>query len=424
MSDEYVFQSVLFENRSHVFTVSELTILIKEVLENIFPSVAVIGEVADLSVARSGHCYLTLKDEGAQLPAVIWRSYRERLTFDLHDGLQVLCRGRLEVYPPHGRYQLIVEEIEPSGWGAKELALRRLKERLAREGLFDAARKRPLPRWPRRIGVITSPTGAAIHDFLTALRERFRAVDVLIIPVKVQGEGAAEEITQAFQWLEKYDWNLDVIVLTRGGGSIEDLWAFNEESVVRAVASSRIPVVSAVGHEIDVTLADLAADVRALTPTDAASKVVPSQEELEAVLAGYAMRLRAHLDLRLKAVRPHLDAMASRPVFRFPKDLVYTRSQEVDEWERRLEHAGDRFLERSRMVLTTMAARLESLSPLGVLSRGYSMTLTHPEGRVVREAASLSPGTMVQTRLHQGSFLSRVEEVHGDGEPVHPDQRI
>ncbi|MEJ5340127.1 MAG: exodeoxyribonuclease VII large subunit [Thermogutta sp.] len=421
MSDEYIFQSQLFDSQSHVFTVSELTILIKEVLENIFPSVAVIGDVADLSVARSGHCYLTLKDEGAQLPAVIWRSYRERLTFDLHDGLQVFCRGRLDVYPPHGRYQLIVEEIEPSGWGAKELALRRLKERLAREGLFDAARKRPLPRWPRRIAVITSPTGAAIHDFLTALRGRFRAVDVLIIPVKVQGEGAAEEIAEAFQWLEKYDWNLDVIVLTRGGGSIEDLWAFNEESVVRAVASSRIPVVSAVGHEIDVTLADLAADVRALTPTDAASKVVPSQEELEAVLTGYAIRLRSHLNLRLKAVRTQVEALASRPVFRFPKELVHSRSQRIDEWERRLDQAAGRLLERNRMALNSAAARLESLSPLGVLSRGYSMTLTHPEGRLVREAASLSPGSVVQTRLHRGSFLSRVEEIHEDSESVRPD---
>ncbi|MGB9689883.1 exodeoxyribonuclease VII large subunit [Thermogutta sp.] len=424
MSDEYIFPSRLFDSQSHVFTVSELTVLVKEVLENVFASVAVIGEVADLSVARSGHCYFTLKDEGAQLPAVIWRSQRERLTFDLHDGLQVFCRGRLDVYPPHGRYQLIVEEIEPSGWGAKELALRRLKERLAREGLFDAARKRPLPRWPRRIGVVTSPTGAAIHDFLTALRERFRAVDVLIIPVKVQGEGAAEEITEAFQWLEKYDWNLDVIVLTRGGGSIEDLWAFNEESVVRAVASSRIPVVSAVGHEIDVTLADLAADVRALTPTDAASKVVPSQEELEALLTSYAMRLRAHLNLRLKAVRTQLEGLASRPVFRFPKDLIYNRSQQIDEWERRLQEAGDRLLERKRMTLSGVAARLESLSPLGVLSRGYSMTLTYPQGAVVREAASLSPGDVVQTRLHRGSFLSRVEKINGEGEPVRLDRPV
>lgn len=407
----------------HVFTVSELTDLIRELLENVFARVTVVGEIADLTVAKSGHCYFTLKDEQAQLPTVIWRSYRERLAFQLQDGIEVLCRGRLDVYPPHGRYQLIVEEIEVGGLGLRELALRRLKERLAKEGLFDAARKRPLPRFPRRIGVVTSPTGAAIHDFLTALKGRLRAVDVLVVPVRVQGEGAADEIVQALQWLNTFDWGVDVIVITRGGGSAEDLSAFNDERVVRAVAASRIPTVSAVGHEIDVTLVDLAADVRALTPTDAAHKVLPSQEELEAVLQRIAVRLQGSLRLRWESAKARLEALCLRPVLRFPKDMIYDRGQRLDDKERALDHAMARCLERAHLLVNTMAGRLDSLSPLAVLSRGYSITFTHPEGLLIRDARILSPGQLVQTRLAFGGLVSRVETISENGQLMEPADR-
>lgn len=416
MSDDYEIGADVPISEDHVFTVSELTGLIKELLENVFSRIAVAGEIADLTVAKSGHCYFTLKDEQAQLPAVIWRSYRERLPFPLRDGIEVVCRGRLDVYPPHGRYQLIIEQIEVGGLGLRELALRRLKERLAKEGLFDAARKRPLPRFPRRIAVVTSPTGAAIHDFLTALKGRLRAVDVLILPVRVQGEGAAEEIVQALEWLSGFDWGVDVVVITRGGGSAEDLSAFNEEQVVRAVAACRIPTVSAVGHEIDVTLVDLAADVRALTPTDAANRVLPSQEELEAVLQRLAVRLRAALQLRLEAAKTRLEAVCSRPALRYPKDMIYDRGQRLDDQERRLDNAMTRCFERAHLLVTNMAGRLESLSPLAVLSRGYSMTFTHPDGVVVRDARLLQPGQLVRTRLALGGLISRVESVSGDGD--------
>lgn len=416
MSDDYEIGADVPISEDHVFTVSELTGLIKELLENVFSRIAVAGEIADLTVAKSGHCYFTLKDEQAQLPAIIWRSYRERLPFPLRDGIEVVCRGRLDVYPPHGRYQLIIEQIEVGGLGLRELALRRLKERLAKEGLFDAARKRPLPRFPRRIAVVTSPTGAAIHDFLTALKGRLRAVDVLILPVRVQGEGAAEEIVQALEWLNGFDWGVDVVVITRGGGSAEDLSAFNEEQVVRAVAACRIPTVSAVGHEIDVTLVDLAADVRALTPTDAANRVLPSQEELEAVLQRLAVRLRAALQLRLEAAKTRLEAVCSRPALRYPKDMIYDRGQRLDDQERRLDNAMTRCFERAHLLVTNMAGRLESLSPLAVLSRGYSMTFTHPDGVVVRDARLLQPGQLVRTRLALGGLISRVESVSGDGD--------
>ncbi len=274
-------------------SVWELTSQIKDLLEAAFPTVWVAGEVSNFARPQSGHCYLTLKDDRAQLRAVMWRGVAIRIRFDLHDGLEVICRGHLDLYAARGSYQLVIEDVVPKGMGALELALRQLREKLAREGLFDRERKRPLPAFVRRIAVVTSPTGAAIRDFLQVLGRRWRGADVLVVPVRVQGEGAAAEIAAAIETVnrlppEKGDilhlcaekqnvpfFRPDCLVVTRGGGSMEDLWAFNEEAVVRAIAASRIPVISAVGHEIDVTLSDLAADVRALTPSEAAELVAP-----------------------------------------------------------------------------------------------------------------------------------------------------
>ncbi len=394
-----------------VVSVSQLTTMIKEVLEGVFPRVAVIGEITDLSVAKSGHCYLTLKDEGAQLPCVIWRSYFTQIPFELRDGLEVLCRGRLNVYPPHGRYQFIIERIELGGWGAAELALRQLKERLAKEGLFDESRKRRLPKYPRWIAVVTSPSGAAVHDFLTALRGRFCPANVLIVPVRVQGEGAAEEIAQAVRRVNDLALPIDVIVVTRGGGSAEDLGAFNTEVVVRAIATSRIPVVSAVGHDIDVTLADLAADVRALTPTDAAFKVIPSREEVSELVNSLAVRLRSSAELRLRMGQALFERTANHPFFRRPKDWLYEKGQTLDEWDGRLDRAGHLIIERFSQQLQQKITHLESLSPLAVLARGYSMTFVHPDGPLVLDASTLQPGQQIRTRLAQGSAISRVEDV-------------
>lgn len=411
MVDDFMARASRLFQEEAVLSVSELTGMIKELLEGVFPRLGVVGEVADLSVSKSGHCYLTLKDENSQLPAVIWRSCFQKISFDLHDGLQVFCRGRLTVYPPHGRYQFMIDSLEPAGWGALELAFRQLKERMAREGLFEAGRKRPLPRFPRIIAVITSPTGAAIHDFLTALKSRFSATDVLIVPVPVQGEQAAEEIATAFRVVNQIPRPIDVIVLTRGGGGTEDLWAFNTELVVRAIAASRIPVVSAVGHEIDVTLADLVADVRALTPTDAANRVVPSRQEILEILEKTAVRLQSSMELRFRAARASLQGVTMHPFFRRPQDWLYTRAQRLDEWDRRLDEAGDRAMERFQQRLQQHVVRLESLSPLAVLARGYSMTFTHPEGKLVLDAAQLTPGDSIATRFSRGSAVSRVESM-------------
>src|SRR5690348_15397886 len=275
-----------------ILTVTQLSAQLKGVMEENFPSVWVAGEISNYSQPQSGHCYFTLKDDGAQLRAVMWRNTAARLKLALHDGIDVVCRGRLDLYPPRGSYQLVVDELQPKGMGALELALRQRREKLAAEGLFDRERKRRLPTFPRRIGVVTSPTGAAIRDFLQVMHRRWRGVDVLVFPARVQGDGAAEEIVAGIRAASKVQPKIDVLVVTRGGGSLEDLWCFNEEAVVRAIAASKVPTVSAVGHEIDVTLSDLAADVRALTPSEAAERIAPAAEEISARVRAYQQRLR------------------------------------------------------------------------------------------------------------------------------------
>ncbi len=399
--------------RQQVLSVSQLSALIKDVLESTFPVVWVAGEIGDLARPRSGHCYFTLKDPEAQVPAVIWRSTMSRVRFDLHDGLEVICRGHLEVYAPRGRYQLIVEAIEPRGIGALELALRQLHAKLAKEGLFDPARKRPLPRFPRRIAVVTSPTGAALRDFLEVLRRRWRASDVLVVPVRVQGEGAAEEIAAAIAMVNRLATPVDCLVVTRGGGSLEDLWAFNEEIVVRAIVASRIPVVSGVGHEIDVTLADLAADVRALTPSEAAERTVPAAHEVAQTLHQYRQRLSAALRSRAEAARSRLEALARHRIFRRPLAIVQDRARQLDELEIRSLRGVRQQFQRAAARVESLAARLEALSPLAVLGRGYSLTRRRADGRLVRDARELAVGEQLDTRFAHGQTVSRVERVEG-----------
>jgi exodeoxyribonuclease VII large subunit len=398
------------EGEERILSVWELTARIKDLLETSFPDVWVEGEISNLSRPRSGHVYLTLKDERAQLPAVLWRTTARRVRFDLHDGLEVICRGHVDVYPPHGKYQLIVDEIQPKGIGALELAFRQLHDKLARQGLFEAARKRPLPRLARRIAVVTSPTGAAIRDFLEVLRRRSPWVDVLVVPVRVQGEGAAEEIAEAIGLVNRLAQPVDCLVVTRGGGSLEDLWAFNEEVVVRAIFASRIPVVSGVGHEIDVTLSDLVADVRALTPSDAAQRVAPAADEIAGLLRQYQKRLLAALRSRSLAARSRLDALAAHRVFRRPLEAIRERERRLDELTARFGRAIRNRVELTRRHADSLAARLDSLSPLAVLGRGYSLTPRVPDGAVIRDARELAVGDQLNTRFARGQATSRVEQ--------------
>jgi exodeoxyribonuclease VII large subunit len=332
----------------------------------------------------------------------------------LEDGVQVICCGDIDVYPPRGTYQLVIRQIQPRGLGALQQALRKLQQKLAAEGLFDPQHKQPLPRFPRRLAVITSPTGAAVRDFLEVLRQRWQGVDVLVIPTKVQGEGAAAEIARAIAVANQLQPPMDVLVVTRGGGSIEDLWCFNEEPVVRAIFASRVPVVSAIGHEIDVTLSDLVADVRALTPTEAAGRVVPAADEMAALLGHYLARLQSALGVRAASARARLDALADRHVFRRPLERIRDLERRLDDWQSRATRAIEQSVRAARQQVTVRASQLESLSPLGVLARGYSLTQREADDALVDRADMLRVGERIKTRYATGATISRVESVTND----------
>jgi exodeoxyribonuclease VII large subunit len=390
-----------------VLTVGELTRAVKGLLEDGFASVWVAGEVSNLTRAGSGHVYLTLKDSDAQLSAVLWRGVALRLRFDLREGQEVIAHGRLGVYVPRGQYQLVIEEVQPKGIGALELALRQLKEKLFRQGYFDPGRKKPLPRFPRRVALVASPTGAAVRDMLEVLARRWPAAEVWVCPVRVQGDGAAQEVASAVRCLNQVR-GVDVMIVGRGGGSVEDLWAFNEECVAQAIYASRIPVVSAVGHEIDVTIADLVADCRALTPSEAAERIVPSRAELLEDLHATYSQLRTLLQQRLERARERLGDLASRRALRVPLERIREHERKLDDSTERLHRGVRQRLGQLRERLESQAARLESLSPLNVLSRGYSLTRTEADGVVVRSAAQVRPGDRLVTHVHEGRIISRV----------------
>ncbi|MGL6226210.1 MAG: exodeoxyribonuclease VII large subunit [Thermoguttaceae bacterium] len=387
-------------------TITGLTQQIREQIEERFTSIWVIGQISNLSRPHSGHIYLTLKDEGAQLPAVCWKTVASKLRFDLKDGLEVLVRGRLVVYPQHGKYQLVISQLEPKGVGGLELAFRQLHDRLELEGLFDPRKKRPLPQHIRTIAVITSPSGAAIRDFLQVLGRRTARLNVRIIPVKVQGEGAAQEIAQAVKTVNRLKL-ADCIVLTRGGGSLEDLWSFNEEPLIRAVAGSEIPTISAIGHEIDVTLCDLAADLRALTPSEAAERLSVEDVQLVKRLDQIRVLMRTTLEKRIRVAAEQLRYFENQPLFKRPLRLIEDRVMMLDVLSERIDRAIDRKKELGLQRLAQLAAALHGLSPLAVLQRGYSLTQME-SGELLRTVSAVQPGNRIQTRLIDGILHSQV----------------
>ena len=402
------------QNAQDFLTVSELTGQIKDVLEGEFPRVRVSGELTDLARPKSGHIYLTLKDDDAQVRGVIWRNTVSRLRFQPEDGQHVLCEGDIDVYPPRGSYQLVIRQMQPLGEGAMQLALRQLQQRLTAEGLFDPAHKKPLPAIPRRIAFVTSPTGAAIRDFLEVLRRRWPSVPVLVIPARVQGEGAAGEIVRGITLANQLRPAPDLLVVGRGGGSIEDLWCFNEEVVVRAIFDSGIPVVSAVGHEIDVTLADLVADRRALTPSEAGEIVVPSRQEMQARLATVGRRMAMAVRAKLESQRARLEELRGRRILRRPEEPLRLLARRTDELEFRADRAVGQRLTSQQDRLAVLSGRLQSLSPLAVLGRGYSMTWSEENQQLVTAAGQLKAGDRIRTRFSSGDVVSRVEEVNTD----------
>ncbi len=397
------------EPPERVPSVAEVTAVIKQQLEGRFADVWVAGEVSNLTRATSGHVYLSLKDESALLRGVIWRTAVAGLAIEPADGMAVICHGRIEVYAPRGTYQLTIDRLHALGTGTLEAQLRRLHARLDADGLFAASRKRPLPPFPRRIAVVTSPTGAAIADFLQTLRGRWLGSEVILIPSRVQGAGAAEELAAALASAGRLDPEPDVIALVRGGGSLEDLWSFNEEVLVRAVAASRVPVVSGVGHEIDITLADLAADLRALTPTDAAVRIVPDGEQVTAAVAGLGVRLAAALARRVATARERVGQVARARIFADPERLVRERRERVTAETLRLRRLLGVAVARGRERLAAAAGRLEAGSPLKLLARGWSVTWQEDGRREpLRSVAGLEPGMPLVTQLADGRVWSSV----------------
>ncbi len=370
-----------------ILTVSELTADIKEVLEGIFAEVGVEGEISNLRRPGSGHIYFSLKDDKSQVRSVLFKNMALRLKFALADGMQVVCRGRVGVYERDGQYQLYVDDVEPKGQGALQLAFEQLKEKLFKEGLFDEARKRPLPYLPGAIGVVTSPTGAVIRDILHVLDRRFSGAHVIVNPARVQGEGAALEIAGAIEEFNALK-NVDVIILARGGGSLEDLWSFNEEVVARAIYNSGIPVISAVGHETDYTIADFVADRRAPTPSAAAEIVMPSRAELDGAIENLLVHLRQSLI-----------------------DIVPQNIQRVDDLTEQLGRAVAQQLKTGQMRLENFMDRLEALNPLAILKRGYSITSSAERDKPLHTTDGLKKGDKIKTRLFKGAFVSEVTDI-------------
>jgi exodeoxyribonuclease VII large subunit len=409
-----------------VLTVGELTRGVRLLLESAYAPVWVEGEVSNLARPASGHVYLTLKDDTAPLKAVIYRGVALRMRFDLRDGMKVIARGRLTVYEPRGEYQLQIEEVQPKGIGPLELAFRQLKEKLSVLGYFEPGRKQKPPRFPRRVALVTSPTGSAVRDMLEILSRRWPATEVWVCPVRVQGEGAAAEIADGLVRLNRIggpdsgpEQRVDVILLGRGGGSLEDLWAFNEEPVAHAIFRSRIPVVSGVGHEDDLTIADLVADVRALTPSEAAERVVPDRAEVLGWLEQAAVRLKAFLLRGVQAARERLTDLADRRCFRAPLDRVGEERFRLQGWDDRLARAARQRVENGRDRLGALSARLEALSPLNVLARGYSLT-RREDGSVVRDPEQVRPGERVVIQVQRGRLVGRIEECQPAEGPAKP----
>lgn len=443
-------------NKVKIYSVSEITKRINSTLENSFPDIWIEGEVSNLSRPASGHIYFSLKDKTAQLKCVIFKNLTNGMKFELEDGLNVLCFGRIGVYQFQGQYQLYIEKVEPKGYGALQLAFEQLKERLKKEGLFQEEHKKPLPFLPKTIGIVTSGTGAAIRDILSGIDKRFPNVRIIINPVRVQGKEAPPEIARAIKEFNEYK-DVDVLIIGRGGGSLEDLWAFNEEVVARAIFSSKIPIISAVGHEVDYTISDFVADGRAATPTKAAEMVIANKEELEEKLLNLKKRLGFYLKSYVENLKKHFINLAASRFFKEPDEIFIQKKQHMDELSLKLKkdfinyirlktetlrrcaenlffRKPEIILKDSRRTITDMkqrliknilqsvnlksrdfkncVARLQALSPLAVLTRGYSITYHLPSKKALTKIKEIKVKDSVKTVLSDGEFISVVREVN------------
>ncbi|RLB72193.1 MAG: exodeoxyribonuclease VII large subunit [Deltaproteobacteria bacterium] len=397
---------------STAISVSTLVQLLQELVEDNFVEVLVQGELSNVSQPPSGHYYFTLKDKKARIKCAMFRSHARVLRFKPVDGLAVICRGRVSVYPQRGDLQLIVEGVEPEGVGSLQLAFDQLKEKLEREGLFAPNLKQPLPPFPRTIGLVTSSSGAAIQDILNVLRRRSAGLQVLLRSVRVQGKGAAEEIAAAIADLNR-ETAVDVLIVGRGGGSREDLWAFNEEIVARAIAASKIPVISAVGHEVDFSIADLVADLRAPTPSAAAELVVKNRLELERHLDQLTLRLAAQIRSRLTLLSNNLHGLEKR--LKAPAELVKIWQLQLQQLHLRLQQAMTELFVQQEHRLALLMSQLQTLSPVAVLSRGYAIVKQKETGEIVHGSEQLQIGDQLQVKLASGEVTATVTLIDGKG---------
>ena len=441
------------QNRTKIYTVSQVNSLIKGILENNLPSrLAITGEITNWSIARSGHAYFDLKDENALLPCVMWRSKLDRIKFEPANGLAVIAKGYIDVYSPHGKYQFYAESVQPAGVGALQLAFEQMVKRLEAQGLFDDVHKKPLPAYPERIGILTSESGAAVHDIKDSIHNRWPPAGLFLYPVPVQGEGAAEKIAAALRDVNRRnkELKLDILIVGRGGGSLEDLWAFNEEVLARAIFDSKIPVISAVGHEIDTTIADLVADARASTPTKAGVTAVPDMQEVLRQLAYFGKSLDSKVKAKLELCENNLQTILASAVFRNPLLPVHNAEQQLDELSvgladsikellaeaRAKLHAGFQqivkiephrllgkktvdvnnlknranvaikaIINSHRMQLTAKENLLAGLNPKSVLQRGYSITTNKKTGLLVKSPENVRIGDLLITELAKENLV-------------------
>ncbi len=396
-----------------IYTVTAITRLIKYTLEESFPSIWVEGEISNYVHHSSGHRYLTLKDDNATIRLTVWRSAGQYLKFEPENGMKIRAFGDISVYEKGGSYQLNARKLLPVGVGELEVAFRQLYEKLSEEGLFDESRKKPIPKYPLNIGIVTSPTGAAIRDIINISRRRNNSVQLILYPAQVQGEGAELSIIAGIQYFEKRE-DIDIIIIGRGGGSLEDLWAFNMESLVRVIAKAKKPIVSAVGHEIDTTLSDLAADLRAPTPSAAAEMVVWSKSDFIGELADYLNNMEYYLDNLIKSGQKQIRQILARPVFRRPETYINEKAQRLDNIIKLFDMAGKNLLEKKKNHLSLSRSRLESLSPLAILNRGYAVIRILETGQPIKSVDNLHRDMEIEAVLYDGAATASVKDIRKD----------